>query len=256
MPDLLKILAASLIMPFPICLALWCLGGVAFLSGCRRLAIGLPAGGFMLLLLASWDPVANRLLSPLEERYPPLLDVSQVSDEPLPIVVLGSGWYPSEYRSITSELHHSSLVRLVEGIRLWRQRPEAQLIVSGASRRMSLPPVAEGYAEAAMALGVPEDRLTLLDTPIDTGQEAYAAKSELGEGARLLLVTSASHMPRAMRHFERAGLVPTAVPTQHLLLGRDTGMRHGLLPSASALRKTERAIHEYMGLIVLELEHQ
>ncbi|NLY59529.1 MAG: DUF218 domain-containing protein, partial [Gammaproteobacteria bacterium] len=49
---------------------------------------------------------------------------------------------------------------------------------------------------------------------------AYAAAAVLGEGAQVLLVTSASHMPRAMRHFQNAGLRPIAAPT-HYLAGRD-----------------------------------
>jgi len=41
----------------------------------------------------------------------------------------------------------------------------------------------------------------------------------LGDGARLVLVTSASHMPRAMAYSRRAGLEPVAAPT-HRLSGR------------------------------------
>ncbi|WP_237251727.1 ElyC/SanA/YdcF family protein [Thioalkalivibrio nitratireducens] len=80
--------------------------------------------------------------------------------------------------------------------------------------------MAQGYAQAAQALGVPAERLAVLDTPTDTAQEAYAVREFLGTEARFVLVTSASYMPRAVRHFERVGLAPIASPT-HYLTGRD-----------------------------------
>ncbi|WP_301271103.1 ElyC/SanA/YdcF family protein [Halomonas sp. Y3] len=54
--------------------------------------------------------------------------------------------------------------------------------------------MARGYVAAAAELGVPEGRLTVLDWPTDTGLEAQAVREALGEGARVVLVTSASHM--------------------------------------------------------------
>ncbi|MBK8637504.1 MAG: YdcF family protein [Chromatiaceae bacterium] len=39
-------------------------------------------------------------------------------------------------------------------------------------------------------------------------------------GQRLILVTSATHMPRAMRHFQTVvGLDPISAPTQYLTVG-------------------------------------
>ncbi|MGE4535393.1 YdcF family protein [Halomonas sp.] len=108
-------------------------------------------------------------------------------------------------------LSDSSGMRLMEGIRLWRQRPELPLIVSGASRDPDIAPVAQGYADAAAELGVPEDRLVVLDTPTDTGREASAVHDVLGEGSQVVVVTSASHMPRAIHHFQQAGLLPVSV---------------------------------------------
>jgi uncharacterized SAM-binding protein YcdF (DUF218 family) len=142
----------------------------------------------------------------------------------------------------------------MEGVRLWRQRPALPLVVTGASRDPEREPVAQGYVEAARQLGVPPARLQVLDTPTDTGLEARAVGEALGEGARVILVTSASHMPRAMQHFRRAGLQPLAAPT-HFLAER--GMTNSLgywVPSATQLHKSERAIHERLGQLAVALE--
>ncbi|WP_418081241.1 ElyC/SanA/YdcF family protein [Thioalkalivibrio nitratireducens] len=91
--------------------------------------------------------------------------------------------------------------------------PEARLRVSGASRDAGRLPVALGYAQAAQALGVDPARIVVLDTPVDTAQEAYAVQAVLLDGERFFRVTSASHLRRAVRHFERAGLEPIPAPT-------------------------------------------
>jgi uncharacterized SAM-binding protein YcdF (DUF218 family) len=149
---------------------------------------------------------------------------------------------------------------LVEGIRLLKLLPNARLLVSGASRDKAIAPVAWGYRDAALALGVAPDQIVVLDTPVDTGGEAKAVKSwVVAQGAnslsssRLILVTSASHIPRAMRHFESAGLHPLAAPT-HYLASRGTGLGYWV-PSAENLKKSERAWYELLGLLAVKLEH-
>ncbi|MDR5903036.1 ElyC/SanA/YdcF family protein [Halomonas icarae] len=251
MYDLLKTLAAQLAMPLPITLGLLLVGLLLCLWGWRRMGMAAAAAGLGLLLLASWGPVAERLLAPLEAEYAPM--PALVADVEA-VVVLGGGWQPEAPRSITGKLGESSAIRLMEGVRLWRQRPELPLVVTGASRDPSQAPVARGYARAARALGVPSSRLRVLDTPTDTGQEASAVREALGEGARVVLVTSASHMPRAMAHFRAVGLAPVAAPTHYLANGEPAESVADWVPSASHLRKTERALYEAMGRWALRFE--
>ncbi|MEX1198170.1 MAG: ElyC/SanA/YdcF family protein [Pseudohongiellaceae bacterium] len=257
MYDLIKTLAAQFIAPLPMVFALLALAALWYWRGWRRLSgctVGLAA---VLLWLMSWPPVVERLLLPLESAYPPLLTLDESRGELAPpdaVVVLGSGWRPQQPWSDTARLGEGSALRLMEGIRLWRQRPELTLAVTGASRRAGEQPVARGYASAAESLGVSRDRLLVLDTPTDTGLEARAVRDALGEGARIVLVTSASHMPRAVAHFRAAGLNPLAAPT-HYLAGRvDPGQLSYWVPSSADLRKTERVLYEWMGRLAVQLE--
>ena len=249
-----KTVAATLLMPFPVFLGLALLGLVLLWRGRRRFGWGLIIGALIFLSLAAWRPVADGFLAGLERTHPPLTDPAAL-DRVAAVVVLGGGWWPEPAWPISSQLSEASAVRLFEGVRLLRALPEARLVVTGADRRGELPPVAQGYAEAALDLGVPAGRILVLDTPVDTGQEAYAVRAALGAGRRLVLVTSASHMPRAMRHFQQAGLDPIPAPTQHWA-GRSRSMRMGdWIPSASNLRKTETAWYEFLGLLALRFEH-
>lgn len=59
---------------------------------------------------------------------------------------------------------------------------------------------AEAGARVAESLGVPRSDIIVLDRPKDTEEEALAVKRAIGD-APFLLVTSASHLPRAMIFF-------------------------------------------------------
>ena len=253
MYDLIKTLAAQLLMPLPVSLGLIAMGLGFLWAGWRWLGYAATGLGMAVLLLSSSGPVADRLLLPLESRYP--AQVNPVEDPPLEaVVVLGGGWRPNAPWSSVGRLNEGSAIRLMEGVRLWRQRPNLPLVVTGASRDPRVAPVAQGYAHAAIELGVPVRRLHVLDLPTDTGHEAQAVAEHLGEGARVLLVTSASHMPRAMRHFQLAGLAPVAAPTHFLVDVDQTRSLSHWVPSASHLRKSERAVYEALGMVGARFE--
>ncbi|AGA32456.1 protein of unknown function DUF218 [Thioalkalivibrio nitratireducens DSM 14787] len=255
MLDTLKPLVGAFAAPLALATLLVLLAALALWRGRRVLGRLLLVLGLLLIFLSSWAPVANRLLAPLEGAYPPVWDPRDHGDVTA-VVVLGAGWEPDFDAPASIRLSTSSSVRLMEGLRLLEAPPEAKLVVSGGSRRADEAPVAQGYAAAAQALGVPAERIVVLDTPTDTAQEAYAVRELLGTEARFLLVTSASHMPRSVRHFERLGLSPIASPT-HYRTGRDGPHRLGYwVPSSDALRKTERAVYEYLGLRALEWDHR
>lgn len=215
MYDLIKTLAAHLLMPLPITLALLVLGLVLLVLRIKKAGLGLLVLAMLTLYLASTAPVAHRLLLPLEARYPPVLLLNEQTSISA-VVVLGGGWRAHAPWSAVSKLNEGSALRLMEGIRLWRQQPDLPLVVTGAGRDEAIP-IAVGYAEAAISLGVPTNRLLVLEWPTDTGQEAKAVRAALGNGAIVVLVTSASHLPRAMRHFQQVGLVPIAAPTHYLV---------------------------------------
>jgi uncharacterized SAM-binding protein YcdF (DUF218 family) len=248
----LKKLIAALTMPLSITLLLWAMAALFFAKGSRRKGKLAAGAGAMLILAAAWGPVADTLLSPLERLHPPLIDIPPYNNAA--VMVLGSGYNQDSPLPITSRINDSGLVRLTEGIRIYRRLPKSRLVLSGGSVYGGSA-AAHGYAEAALALGVPERDIVRLDTPRDTAEEALAAREILGPGQILILVTSASHMARAMMHFKKAGLSPVPAPTRHKSLREDRSRPGYWLPSSSHLQKTERAVYEYLGLLAVNLDH-
>ena len=243
----IKKLVATLVMPFPLTLALLFTAGLLLCFGLRRWAAGFVGSGVLLLFLAAWAPVADGLLGPLERRHVVLLDVAAHPDV-RHVVVLGSGYVREPSLAITSQLVDSGVIRVTEGVRLYRQIANGRLVVTGGSAFSDWHP-ADGYAELALALGVPGTDLVVLNAPRDTAEEARAVAALLDDAEPFLLVTSASHMARSMLHFRRAGLDPVAAPTRHKSLRANRSDPAYWIPNATHLRKTERALYEYMGLL-------
>ena len=233
---------------------------VALLAACAALVCGLlgkcRARRWLLASSAIWAYAMSTaifglsLLRPLEQSYAPLRDGA-----PLPqvayVVVLGSYYNPTSTLPITAAIDAEGLVRIVEGLRLLRLLPGARLIVTGGGVEGRGHPAA-GNARLARAFGVPDDALIVLESALDTAGEARDVAARLGPDP-FLLVTTASHMPRAMLLMRRAGANPIAAPTgQQTRPDAHFGWGE-LLPSSGGLRASERAVHEYLGFAALAL---
>lgn len=244
-----KQLVGALATPMGLALIVVMLGCLARALDRRRLGAGLLAAAMVGVYLAATTPISNALLTPLETRYPPL----RVEQAPRVdyIVVLGSHYAPRDAFPVTAALGSEGLARIVEGVRLARVFPEAKLVVSGGAVG-GYQPSALGYAALARELGVDATRLIIIDSPRDTGEEVAAVVKLLG-ATPFVLVTSASHMPRAMQLMSAAGARALAAPTAHRADPARAWTWRWLLPLASALRGSEVAFHEYIGLLALSM---
>jgi uncharacterized SAM-binding protein YcdF (DUF218 family) len=235
----------SFATPLMIALVIIAAAAVCRARGRRRIAGWLLASAAAVVYLGALVPVGDALLAPLESQYPPLHEDAKLQGIDY-IVVLGSGYMPRNGIPVTAALDEDGLVRIVEGLRLARRLGAARLVVSGGAAP-GFTPAALGYAELARAFGVDNASLVVLDRSLDTGDEARAVESLVG-GAPFLLVTSAYHMPRAMRLMQRVGAHPIPAPTgQRVGASVGTGFR----PTSAGMKSTELALHEYLGLAVL-----
>lgn len=108
-------------------------------------------------------------------------------------------------------------------------------------------PEGEFLAAQAMVDGIAENRIQLTETVENTAAEAKAVKQMMtSEDARIILVTSAFHMPRAKRLFSAAGVEVIPYPVDFRANDRRTTILD-FLPSANALGGTSRAIREMIG---------
>jgi uncharacterized SAM-binding protein YcdF (DUF218 family) len=244
---LFKKLIAPLLMPVPFCLALL-FAGLALVWFTRRQRAGrwLAAAGAGALLLLGYGSVSSRLLATLERRHAPVADVSAAAGRVRWVVVLGGGSSADADLPAVLRLSEGSLARLVEGIRLQRQLPGGRLLLSGGSVFGS-DPDAETMRALAVELGVDPAALDLDRVSPDTETQAEVVRARLG-AEEFFLVTSASHMPRSLALFRKAGTNPIPAPA-HFLTQKDRGVAPSdFFPSSAGLRRAEAAAYEYLGL--------
>ncbi len=235
-----------LLSPVPLVLLLV---AAAVLAGRRRFRAGASlaaAAGALLLLLAS-GPVRDLLISPLENRYPPVsLEAPPAFDS---IVVLGGGTHRrSPDQGGRSALAPESLARLLQGLALHR-RTGAPLIVSGGVvwEGSGVEPEADVARRALLVMGVAENAVLREAGSRTTWENARRVSAMLAPGQAIALVTSASHMPRAMLAFRRAGIACVPAPTDYRAT-RGRRIAADFIPSFDALSECFRALREYAGL--------
>jgi len=248
---LFKKIIAAILLPVPMVLIITVLGlFLLWFSNRQRLGKWMASLGVLMLVLLSATPIANLLISPLENHYP-TYDLSQ---GPVKFVmVLGSGHVSDPRLPVTSQIGSASMARLLEGIRIYKANPGAKLIVSGWGGADPVPN-AEVVAQVAIALGVLEVDIVKEPRAKDTHDEAQLVKAVIGR-AEFALVTSAAHMPRAVALFNKQEMRPVPAPANYLVKNRQ-GQSVSIQFSATNLAKSESAIHEYLGLAWSKLRGQ
>ncbi|WP_318357433.1 envelope biogenesis factor ElyC [Enterobacter sp.] len=241
----LKKYIGGFILPLPLLLLLMGLGlALIWFSRYQKTGKTMVSVSWLVLLLLSLQPVADGLLKPIEDTYPTWRGEQRVNA----IVVLGGGYTWNDAWAPSSNLINNSLPRLNEAVRLWRLNPGAKMIFTGAAASTNPVSTAEAGARVAETLGVPRSEILTLDTARDTEEEAAAVKQAIGD-VPFLLVTSASHLPRAMIFFKQAGLHPLPAPANQLAIASPLNPWERIIPSPVWLMHSDRVGYETLGRI-------
>ena len=105
------------------------------------------------------------------------------------------------------------------------------------------------YAKVAEYYGIPASEIILIEDAFDTQDEINHYKNLIGEHSAAL-VTSASHMPRAMRMAKQAKLNVIAAPTDFQGKQPQTSLPlFAYLPKPENVQDSEAAIHEWLGIV-------
>ena len=247
---LTNLLAAFLLPP----LSLVMLGGLGWwLSKRFRLTGNAIIMTSIALLLALSTGAGSRLLvAPLENRSLPVPNPKMVDAKA--IVILGGGRsFAAPEDGNRDQPGSQALARLRHGARLHRLTGLPVLVSGGAPDR-------GGESEAAvMARALREDfRIPVRwieDTSENTAQNAVHAATMLREAGidRVLLVTDAIHMSRAMQVFSRTDLSLVRAPTD--FVSRKTLSVEDFIPNPRFLRHSHYALHEWIGLVWYQLRY-
>jgi uncharacterized SAM-binding protein YcdF (DUF218 family) len=143
--------------------------------------------------------------------------------------------------------------RFFGGIDLYQAGKAPRLVFTGGFLPWEKTTQSEGAVLKVLAqrFGIPEENISVSGEAQNTEQEAVAVRTLLNN-SKILLVTSAYHMPRAKRQFERQGFEVNAFPVDFKVRAQAfTPM--DLLPDPRALRLTDVMVREWIGRIYYQV---
>jgi uncharacterized SAM-binding protein YcdF (DUF218 family) len=103
--------------------------------------------------------------------------------------------------------------------------------------------------EYAILNGIPSEKILVTKDVENTADEAVAVKELIKPSKRIVLVTSAYHMYRAKRLFEKQGFEVIPYKVDYKVSGNNKITFMDFLPSAVHLELTETGIREIIGRI-------
>lgn len=239
-------LDASLLLAVIAALLLW--------AGWRRAGLGCLVIAIAWVWLWSTPVVSNVFRLTLEDRYPdkPVTQYPKADA----IVVLGGALVPA----VPPKFPYPDL--LPEADREWQaarlyHAGKAPLVIASGGKLPWLgvnTPEAVAMRKFLVALGVPATDIVLETHSRTTRQNAVDVKPILKRLGlhRILLVTSALHMPRALATFRGAGIDAIPAPTDFDVRPRPNDLL-SFLPDSNALAGSAQVLHEYEGMLVYHL---
>ncbi|YAF98865.1 MAG: YdcF family protein [Nodularia sp. CChRGM 3473] len=213
-----------------------------------------------LLLFCSNSWVAKSLVRSLEWQYLP--------PNPMPnaeaIVVLGGATKSAFPPRPTVDLSEAG-DRVIYAAQLYRQKKAPIIILSGGriDWRGGGSPESADMADVLTSIGIPSEAMIQEPDSLNTYENAVNVKKILASRgiSQILLVTSAMHMPRSLKIFQRQGIKAIAAPTDFLVSqGELQEIRStpkaailNLLPDTNNLHQFTSALKEYIGSLVYRL---
>ncbi|NEN96026.1 MAG: YdcF family protein [Moorea sp. SIO1F2] len=232
----------------------------------------------IVLLVSSNTWVTNSLIRSLEWQYLPTSELPEADV----IVILGGATKPPFPPRPTPEVDEAG-DRVLYGAQLYREGKAPWVIPAGgrivwgsssnnSSQRLSsqsaqssqrLAPESEDMAQILEDLGVPRVAIIQESRSLNTHQNAVNVRKILDQRdlRKVLLVTSAIHMPRSVLVFRRQGIDVIPAPTDFLVSqyeldepnsSSQAALLHSL-PNADQLSRITRAIKEYIGIVAYRI---
>lgn len=217
-------------------------------------AVRIGGAALALLLLLGWEPLPDALLRSLESHYPALAR-ERIPTETVGVIVLGGALESAYVWSVPGQSAlNDAAERMTEAMALLRQQPQLKLIFTGGEGELFANdlPEAERAKVFFAGQGVPASRVVFESASRTTYENAVLSKRLPGMDVTKpwLLLTSASHMPRALAAFRKAGWNVTAYPVD-FRAGHSTPWTQYTLDQG--VKKWRLGLHEVIGLLAYKL---
>ncbi|HNR03188.1 MAG TPA: YdcF family protein [Anaerolineaceae bacterium] len=228
----------------------------------RRLALTFLIIAFAVLLVAGNKYTATAFARTLEWRYPPMQEGTSADV----IVVLGGGTEPDvDPRSMVEV--NAAADRVLYGIKLYQQKTAPVILLSGGdidfiNDSPSTP--ADDMATLMEMLGIPREDMIVQNASLNTQQDAELSCALIKQNGfeKVILVTSAFHMPRSVALFEKQGCPVIPAPVDFSITEDSwESLTHptlaefilDLLPSYSHISTVTKTLKEYFGMWYYQL---
>jgi uncharacterized SAM-binding protein YcdF (DUF218 family) len=219
-----------------------------------RLSALLVLLALLAILLPGNTWLSNQLVKSLEWRYLPSSELPNADA----IVVLGGATRPQDPPRPWVDLTEEG-DRVIHGAQLYIQGKAPLVIMSGGRidwRENQGASESADMAKIAEAFGVPSSAILQDPTSLNTHENAVNVRQILQDRGidRILLVTSAMHMPRSIAIFRKQNINAIPAPTSFLVAEADLQNNPtpqdvilSLLPDSESLNRFTRALKEYIG---------
>ena len=210
--------------------------------------------GIIILIFSSLPIISNKFIAYLEKDYKPI-EISEIENVDAIVVLSGMIKVVGDEENLKYEFAES-IDRFFAGLDLFNNDNAPILILTRGKMPWSVG-IAEGeyLKELAIKFGISEENIILTDEVQNTDQEAKAIKKILvNENAKIILVTSAFHMPRAEKVFKAANinLIPFPVDFQN---SKSKTTMMDFIPSAGSLFDTSHFVREMIGRLYYNLKY-
>ncbi|MBL8028267.1 MAG: YdcF family protein [Fibrobacteres bacterium] len=202
----------------------------------------------VVLYIFSISPTAYSLVNSLESKYPVVAPGSKKAEV---IVVLGGPGRPKKDGRQFVEFGEAG-ERIFDGIRWWKSGAAPVIITSGGGIDFIMKGQKEGEDLKTLIteFGVPSKNVWAENEARNTYENALYTRAMMidkGLPLRIVLVTSAIHMPRSYAIFKKAGFDAVPAPCDFIV---DTYQKNwfAFLPRAENLHSSTQAIKEYIGI--------
>jgi len=217
----------------------------------RKTAATLGIISIILMTLAAWSPLGAAALVILEDRFPR----QALPDEVSGIVLLGGAVDTHISHDREALIVNEAGERIIETRRLAERYPDAAIFLSGGGGHLfddGALTESELARQALVGSGVDEGRIEMEERSRNTCENAVETAATLGVRASgtWIVVTSASHMPRAVGCFRAASMAVLPYPVDFRTRSNSTPWS---ATASSGLAAFDLAAHEWIGLVTYHL---
>jgi len=207
-----------------------------------------------ILILCSLPIFSNKLIIYLENEY--ILSDASSAKTADAIVVLSGMVRPINGKNGLSYEWREASDRIFAGIELVKKNKAPIMILTGGKLPWSVgKPEGEYLRDIAIKYGIHNKNVFLTENVENTDQEARAVAKLLHKASpKIILVTSAFHMPRAKKVFEAAGIKTEPFAVDFLSeVGNKKIM--DFIPNAKAFSDTSLFVRELIGRLYYNLKY-